>query len=135
MPAPTSYLQALDKQSRGIDLPPNHVPYTSFWLVSDQRRLLGGSRLRHGLNSILREWGCHIGYDIRPGERRKGYGTLLLSLMLEKARDIGLTRVYLTCDAKNTGSIGVIRKNNGRFDDEYFLERVGVVVRRYAIQL
>jgi predicted acetyltransferase len=130
-----SYLRLMDDQSRGIGLPPEHVPQTTFWLLNDQRRIIGSSRLRHGLHPRLHEWGCHIGYDIRPSERRKGYGTQLLSLTLQKAREVGLRRVLLTCDATNIGSMGVIRRNNGQLDDEYFLERIGVVVRRYAIEL
>jgi predicted acetyltransferase len=129
------YLRFLDEQSRGVNLPPEHVPQTTFWLVNDQGRILACSRLRHGLHPRLHEWGCNIGYDVRPSERRKGYGTLLLSLMLEKAREVGLPRVKLTCDATNVASIGVIRNNGGQLETQYFLQRIGVNVSRYIINL
>jgi predicted acetyltransferase len=130
-----AYLQFLDEQSRGVNLPPEHVPQTTFFLIDEHRRLLASSRLRHGLHPRLREWGCHIGYDVRPSERRKGYGTRLLHLTLQKARDIGLRSVMLTCDATNVASIGVITRNHGRVESEYFLERIGVRVKRYMIEL
>ncbi|HEY7089211.1 MAG TPA: GNAT family N-acetyltransferase [Tepidisphaeraceae bacterium] len=128
-------LLLLDKQRRGIDLPAEHVPQTTFFLMNDQQRILGGCRLRHGLHPRLREWGGNIGYDIRPCERRKGYGTVQLSLALEKARSVGLMRAMLTCDATNLPSIKVITSNGGQFDDEYYLRRIDARVRRYWIEL
>jgi predicted acetyltransferase len=130
-----SYLRLLDEQSRGVNLPPEHVPQSTYWLVDGHRRILASSRLRHGLHPRLHEWGCNIGYDVRPSERRKGYGTLLLSLMLERARRIGLPSVKLTCDATNVGSIRVIQNNGGQLESEYFLERIGVNVKRWIIEL
>lgn len=127
-----AYVQSLHDFSNGIGLAPELVPQTTYWLAQDGR-ILGASRLRHGLSPLLIDWGGHIGYDIRPSERRKGYGTLLLRLMLGKARERGLDRVMLTCDATNIGSIGVICNNGGALDQEYHLERVGVRVRRYWI--
>ena len=129
------YLELLDNQLRKIGMPVEWSPQSTFFLVDEKRRFLGSSRLRHGLHPRLREWGCHIGYDIRPSERRKGYGTLILKLTLQKARDIGLTSVMLTCDATNVGSIGVIKNNGGRIESEYFLERIGVIVKRWVIEL
>jgi predicted acetyltransferase len=144
-----AYVRSLDEMSRGINLNTDQVPQDTWWLVvrDDQDvvandnparaapRILGVARLRHRLNEALREWGGHIGYDIRPSERRKGYGTRLLSLALERARARGLDRVMLTCDATNVGSIGVIVHNGGKLENESFLPRVGVRVRKYWIEL
>jgi predicted acetyltransferase len=47
-------------------------------------------------------------------ERRKGYGTLILKLALEKAREKGITRVMVTCDSDNTGSVKIIENNGGK---------------------
>ncbi|WP_369699470.1 GNAT family N-acetyltransferase [Deinococcus sp. YIM 77859] len=48
--------------------------------------------IRHTLNARLREFGGHIGYEIRPSVQRQGYGKLLLALALDRARALGLTR-------------------------------------------
>ncbi len=73
----SGYLERLSKQARAENLPSDRVPGNEFWLVSDNR-VLGRSKLRHWLIPALEHEGGHIGYDIRPSERRKGYGTLIL---------------------------------------------------------
>jgi predicted acetyltransferase len=86
-----------------------------FWLVDDCR-VLGSSRLRPLLTPALEHEGGNIGYDIRPSERQRGLGTLLLRLTLERPAAIGLPRVKITCDADNFGSIRIIEKNGGTLE-------------------
>lgn len=47
---------------------------------------MGAVNIRHSLTKHLFNAGGHIGYGIRPSERRKGYATKLLALSLEKRR-------------------------------------------------
>ena len=114
--------------------PEGGVPHSTFWLVTGDRRVVGASNLRHRLNDRLRASGGHIGYGIRPSARRKGYATRLLSLTLEKARDLGLTRVLLCCDQGNVGSERTIR-NNGGIPDQSHLDDDGRTVLRFWIAL
>jgi predicted acetyltransferase len=79
--------------------------------------------------------GGHIDYGIRPKERNKGFGTLILKLTLEKARQIGLKRVLLTCDDDNLASARVIEKNGGILQDKILNEGHKVPTRRYWIDL
>ena len=109
---------------------PGLVRQRNFWLT-DGREILGHLRLRERLNPRLMRLGGHIGYDVPPAQRRKGYGTRLLALGLAEAAARGLTSVLLTADAKNAASIKIIVRNGGRLDDEYEFE--GVVRRRYWI--
>lgn len=96
---------------RGLML--RRVPSSTYWIVFDGR-ILGTSRLRHQLTSDLEIEGGHIGYDVRPTERGRGIGTVLLRLTLERSAALGLGSVRITCDADNVGSIRVIEKNGGR---------------------
>src|SRR5262249_49717985 len=73
---------------------PGHVPASVFWLV-DGAVSLGRVNLRHRLTPRLRRVGGHIGYEIRPSLRRRGYGTQALALTLPRARSLGLRRVLL----------------------------------------
>jgi predicted acetyltransferase len=109
------------------------VPQTDFFLVRNQTTIIGRSALRHWLTPALENVGGHIGYRIRPTERRKGYGTLLLALTLVEARKLGLERVLLTCDSDNIGSRKVIEHNGGKLASESPASPDGILVARYWI--
>lgn len=126
------YVRRLERASQGIGLPAGRVPQTTFWLLR-ARTIIGNSSLRHYLNPGLEREGGHIGYDVRPSERRKGYGTLLLELTLDKARERGLRRVLVTCDTDNIGSARIIQKNGGKFENEVISAESGKLVSRYWI--
>ena len=120
--------------ARGVNLPDGLVPASTFWLVRENN-ILGVCNIRHRLIEKLRDFGGHIGYSIRPSERNKGYGTLMLKLALDKARAIGIERVLITCGKDNTASQRVILTNGGVLDSESYSEQVGRVTQRYWIEL
>ncbi|MFB9993849.1 GNAT family N-acetyltransferase [Deinococcus oregonensis] len=118
----------------GKELPEGFVHSEYRWLV-DGSHYLGRVSLRYSLNERLREFGGHIGYEIRPSARRQGNGTLALKLALERARELGIERVLVTCDADNVGSRRVIEANNGELEGEFQLECYDRPIRRYWIAL
>lgn len=130
-----AYIARLHDQSRGIGLPPGRVPATSYWLVRADRTVLGASQLRHGLTPDLEHEGGHVGYRIRPSQRRKGYGTRLLALTLDKARERGMRRVLVTCDSDNLASARIIQKNGGKLENEVISVITGRLVSRYWVEL
>lgn len=107
-----NYLEENVDYSKGINLLPGYVPQTIYWLYIDSKPV-GMGKCRHFLNNSLREHGGHIGYCIRPTERSKGYGTIILSELLKKAKAKDIDNALLTCDAANTASRKVIEGNNG----------------------
>lgn len=70
---------------------------------------------------------------VRPTERRKGYGTQSLTLALGLAREVGLKRVLITCDADNRASGRVIEANGGRCEREFIHD--GTLICHYQINL
>ncbi|HEX8284964.1 MAG TPA: GNAT family N-acetyltransferase [Pyrinomonadaceae bacterium] len=128
------FLRELSDDARGIGLPPARVPCSTFWLTAG-RHPIGSSRIRHHLTPDLEDEGGHVGYDIRPSERRKGYGVLILELTLAEARKLGLSRVLLTCDTDNAGSARVIERNGGRLQSQGVSKRSGKPISRYWIEL
>jgi predicted acetyltransferase len=127
------YLQVLDERARGVGLPPGHVPST-FLLAFDRSRIVGRVSIRHELNDLLLQIGGHIGYAVVPEFRRRGYATEMLRQSLELAsRGLGLTRVLLTCDDDNVGSIRVIEKNGGVFENVVTGPALATPRRRYWI--
>jgi predicted acetyltransferase len=111
------YIREVEDHARGLSLLEGWVPCSTFWLLVEQR-VVGTLSLRHRLNDSLEHEGGHIGYCIRPPDRRKGYITHFLTMPLDKARDLGLSRVLITCDTTNFASAAVIRKCGGVLEDE-----------------
>ena len=105
-----------------------------FWLVDETGRILGGSEVRGRDTPFLIYEGGHIGYEIRPSERRKGYGTLILALTLQKAREMGFKRVMLSCEPGYLPSVRVILKNGGKYENTVISHR-GRPKARYWIDL
>ena len=65
----------LDKLERDRNLPYSEdiVPALTYFLVRESdNKIIGMVNIRLMLNKKLRESGGHIGYGIRPTERRKG---------------------------------------------------------------
>jgi predicted acetyltransferase len=114
--------------------PPGILPYEDFWLLEGDI-WIGLLTLRLELNEQFLHSGGHIGYVIRPSKRRCGYGTTLLRLGLEKARERGLSRVLLTCDETNTGSRKIIETNGGQFEDAVVVEGQPAKKLRYWISI
>ena len=130
-----SYVAQLQAATRANDLPAGWVPGNTYWLVTVTNRIVGTSRLRHWLVPHLEKEGGHIGYDVRPSERRMGYGTALLRLTLQKAHALGLREVIVTCDSDNMGSVRIIEKNGGLLFAVATSDRTGKEIRRYRIML
>lgn len=121
------YLNDLSRNSNGIDLPQGDVITSTFWLI-DNEEVVGVVRIRH--EEV--ESAGHIGYDISPNYRNKGYGKQILKLALEEAAKIGLQEVVLTCNIDNIASRKIIEINNGKLmgtiydreDNEYLYKYV-----------
>jgi predicted acetyltransferase len=129
-----SYFDGLLNYARGFNLPSNRVKADTFWLL-DEGRIIGRSNFRHSLTPELEHEGGHIGYDIRPSERRKGYGTLILKLTLAKARNLGLEKVLLTCNSDNIGSAKIIEKNGGKLSGKLISNKSEKLISQYWIEL
>ncbi len=130
------FVEKLKGHQQGKFLPEGWVPYTTFFLVANNGTILGKSSLRHTLPEHLLSNGCeHIGYYIRESQQRKGYGTEILRLTLEKAKTLGLKRVLVTCDDDNIASAKIIEKNGGVLENTYQEDELETIIRRYWITI
>ncbi len=109
------FLARLAANEAGLELADGDVPDSVFWLLVSGR-CVGTVSVRHQLTPELLQDGGNIGYDIRQSERRRGYGTIILSLALAEARKLGLGEVLVTCDETNIASRRIIERNGGRFE-------------------
>lgn len=106
------FIQMLDDCERG-NLDKKFSSTTSYFVTDENGRLIGAASLRHYLTAEgYRTWG-HVGYGVRPGERRKGYATCILKMVLAEAKEKKIQRVLLGCHSSNIGSAGVIENCGG----------------------
>ena len=128
-----AFLKIQEDEREGKNLPEGKVAHTSYWLV-DGDRFIGRIDIRHKLNDALMHIGGHIGYAIRPSEREKGYGSLILKLALPKAKALGIDKALLTCKEENTSSKKIIEKNGGIFENKVLADD-GTPSLRYWITI
>ena len=114
------------------EAPPGMVT-AHVWFLMREDRILGAISLRHTLNDYLRGVGGHIGYGVRPSERRKGYADLMLKKVLVLAKERGMKEVLITCNQGNIGSEKVIKRNGGILEN--VIEDGDEMVARYWIRL
>jgi len=118
------------------NIPDDKVPaYTYFYVREEDDKIVGMISIRLALNDFLRKEGGHIGYSIRPTERKKGYGTQMLKEALRFCKSIGLCDIIITCNKDNLGSVGIIKNCGGILDEEFFSEYFNEVIQRYNISL
>ena len=134
---PTNYEEMLEFLFKNEDkqyIPDGWVPSSTFWLVTEDRKVVGAVNIRHALTEKLFNSGGHIGYGIRPSERRKGYATKLLEMALKKSQEIGIKSALVVCDHDNIASRKTIM-NNGGVQDKDFIEEDGNIINRFWINL
>lgn len=101
--------------------------------ISDNR-IVGVIDLRHHLgNPVLREWGGHFGYIVRPSERKKGYAKEMVRQNLIKCKELGLHKVMITCDRNNVASERTILANGGVFEKEVLVD--GEYTKRFWVTI
>ncbi|MGW8482325.1 GNAT family N-acetyltransferase [Microbacterium sp. NPDC055903] len=129
----------IEKAARIADtsIPPEDgfVHNDLYWIAEDDE-VIGFVSFRHELNDWLRRFGGHIGYSVRASRRRQGHASAGLRLALQRAREIGLERVMLTCDDDNIGSARTIEGAGGVLEDVIEAPEEGHPrLRRYWIEL
>lgn len=117
-------------------LKPGLVLATQFICIrkSDQK-LVGMIQVRHYFNDYLAEYGGHIGYSVRPSERRKGYAKWMLKTVLPYCKQLGINRVLITCLESNEASRKTILSQNGIFERTTYLKEEDETLERYWIDL
>jgi predicted acetyltransferase len=109
--------RVVDQAREDAPRPAWMVPSTTLWWV-DGTDYLGRISIRHRLTPILLDWGGHIGYDVRPSARRRGYATAMLAAARPVAARLGIDPALVTCDLDNVGSRKVIEANGGVLEDQ-----------------
>jgi predicted acetyltransferase len=111
------------------------------WVTADQYmlvrrdsgRILGMINIRHHLNEHLSKFGGHIGYTVRPSERRKGYAKMMITLCIDRCLGLGLEKVLITCRSDNEASRRTILSAGGVYESTVYYEVKDVNIERYWV--
>lgn len=89
----------------------------TFLLIRESdNKIVGTINVRWNLSEEMLQFGGHIGYGIRPTERRKGYNKINLYLGIIEAKKVGLEKVMLDCDVNNLGSDKTLKALGGKLE-------------------
>ena len=134
---PAEWLTRVRSYTDPATLPEGLVLATQFLAVRESdEKLVGMLQVRHYFNEYLEKYAGHIGYSIRPGERRKGYAREQLRLALLFCKEtLGLDRVLITCNISNEGSRRTILSAGGVYENTVHEPDRNVDLERYWIAL
>lgn len=100
------------------------------------QKVVGMIQIRRGLNDFLENYGGHIGYCVRPSERRKGYAKAMLQeTLVYCSQTLGLPVVLISCLENNEASRRTILSNGGKYINTVFWNERNVNLQRYQIEL
>lgn len=128
-------LEMLENNKHQEKIRNDYSTETFYVAVDDSEGIIGGIVFRHELKGNLINHGGNIGYLIRPTERRKKYGTMMLQLAIEKCKEKGLKRILISCRDTNIASAKVIQKNGGIYENDYYDETTDIRYKRFWINI
>ena len=116
---PKQWLADVRNYTDPATLPEGKVLATQFLSIRESDgELVAMIQIRHYFNDYLEKFGGHIGYSVRPGERRKGFGKEQLRLALGFCKEtLGLDKVLISCYDDNEASRRTILANGGVYEN------------------
>ena len=115
------WLKSVSDNTSPETVNPSWVVTDTYFAFDENDRLVGVIDLRHELNDFLKDFG-NSGYSVRPSERRKGYATEMLRLIIKRAAEIGIRQLQLSVERTNEPSVKTIIKNGGRYERSFTFE-------------
>lgn len=129
------WLNKLEEDEKRI---PNEekVPAKTYFLVRESdARIVGMINIRLALNEKLKKFGGHIGYSIRPTERKKGYNKINLYLGLKVCQSYGIKTVLRDADKDNPASWKTMEALGGKNTKEFFYDDTQSMIKDYEIDV
>ena len=126
------FLKEVENKKNGINN--NGLKEIYFFAIENDKIVGHGSiRINPEINNDYEIYG-HIMYGVVPSKRKKGYGTIICKLLLEKAKDLGFKNVIITCNKENIGSNKIVKYNNGILL-ETVIDKENNNINRYKVKI
>lgn len=98
-------------------------------------KMVGCFQVHNVLAERMKKYTGHVGYSVRPSERRKGYATQILAKAKDFLLSFGFEEITVSCLPDNVGSRKTILANGGEYLETVFLADDKVYLERYTIKL
>lgn len=130
------WLEYLEKNEHKETVAEWYVPWIQYISIREgDDRLVWFINTRLELNeALLLHWG-HIGYAIRPSERKKNYATAQLFSVLDLFDNLWVEKVLLTCNKENIWSAKTIQKCGWILENEVIDPTDWELLQRYWINV
>ncbi|MGT2911536.1 GNAT family N-acetyltransferase [Streptococcus cameli] len=131
----SDWLEHIEASSSYETCQEGRSPSSTFLCIREcDQKMVGICNIRHDLNQdFLINIAGHIGYSIKPSQRKKGYATEQLRLTLLEAQKLGINRVLVTAAEWNIASQKTILANGGIYEDSRFDDSDQEMMFRYWI--
>ncbi|MDO5156532.1 MAG: GNAT family N-acetyltransferase [Eubacteriales bacterium] len=116
-----AWLQSVTNNANVETVSSDWVLTDTFFAVDDAGCIVGIIDLRHELKVFLVDFG-NSGYSVRPSQRKKGYATEMLHLIIDVAAKSGMKEMHLSVERSNTPSVKTIERNGGVYERSFEFE-------------
>lgn len=126
------WLDNIIQLNLGNSLTNGETPTSTFFMFDDTR-LVGYmtiKRKNYNQNNV-----GQVYINVRPSDRKKGYGTQLLKAAFEKCRAINMRQVIMSCPEESIGGSRLIENNGGVLQETKFLNGSSIKMKIYLIEL
>ncbi len=98
-------------------------------------KMVGCMQVHNVLSERMRKYTGHVGYSVRPSERKKGYATQMLAKAKDFLTSFGFEEAFVSCRTDNEASRRVILANGGEYMATVFLEEENLNLEQYKLKL
>ena len=126
------WLDKIIQLNLGNSLTNGETPTSTFFMYVDTRLVgyLTIKRKSYNQNSV-----GQVYINIRPSDRKKGYGTYFLKEGLNKCKAINIHQVIMSCPEESIGGARLIEKNGGVLQETKYLNGSSIRMKIYTIDL
>lgn len=129
-------INRIKKAEYGIHEDTNYFGKCHYYVVfNEKENLVGAVVLRENMTDLGRNTLGNIAIGIRPSCRKKGYATVLLKVLIEKAKEMSMNEITICHYSENKISEQLLLSYGAKFDGSVVSKVSGKEIKRYRINL
>ena len=128
-------LNEISKREVGSHNDTDWYKYAYYYLIFDDDKVIGLGCIRYDLTKLGNAiWG-NIALGVRPSQRKKGYGTKIIKLLLDECKKLGMKEVIVCHYTTNNITPKILNKIGAKYTNDVKSEYSGKEIKRYVINL